>query len=300
MQTVRLSVRPSPIRRSPDAERRTAVSKSASPLIRLTHGRVGPPLFMIHGLGGTFLELVRLAELVNYAGPIYGFRAKGDDGSAAPLSTVDAMAEYYAEAIRALQPEGPYYVCGYSFGGVVAVETARCLKRRQQEIALLVLIESYADRRLWPLRARLGALRCRLRCRIAKLLNQPALETIAYFAGKLTPLAAKAARLARLTRADISSEPRLPKDISASRKVYEAETHARDSYQPRFYPGKITFLKPDITNYGFPPDPALIWGPLCEELEIHGVPGDHRTMILAHADSIAAYLKSWLPDSTKA
>src|SRR5437773_3104337 len=42
-----------------------------------------------------------------------------------------------------LQPEGPYYVCGASFGGLLAYETAQQLKARGQEVALLALFDTY-------------------------------------------------------------------------------------------------------------------------------------------------------------
>ena len=52
------------------------------------------------------------------------------------------MAAYYVRQIRQVQPQGPYFLGGYSFGGVVAFEMAQQLYAVDQEVALLVLFDS--------------------------------------------------------------------------------------------------------------------------------------------------------------
>lgn len=55
-----------------------------------------------------------------------------------------SMAKSYAKAIQKLQPDGPYYLVGYSFGGTVLYEVAHLLREEGQEIGLLALIESWS------------------------------------------------------------------------------------------------------------------------------------------------------------
>jgi thioesterase domain-containing protein len=62
----------------------------------------------------------------------------GDD---AP-SSLAALAEVYVRAIIAVQPEGPYALGGYCFGGLIAVEMARQLEVRGAVVAKLVLIDT--------------------------------------------------------------------------------------------------------------------------------------------------------------
>jgi len=57
------------------------------------------------------------------------------------FSAIEAMAERYVEAMRAVQPAGPYLLGGWSMGRTVALEMAQQLKRRGQEVALLVLLD---------------------------------------------------------------------------------------------------------------------------------------------------------------
>ncbi|KAK9762437.1 hypothetical protein K7432_011823 [Basidiobolus ranarum] len=50
------------------------------------------------------------------------------------------MADIYTAAIRKTQPEGPYAVAGYSYGGVVAYEIAKRLEAQNQRVAFVGLV----------------------------------------------------------------------------------------------------------------------------------------------------------------
>jgi pimeloyl-ACP methyl ester carboxylesterase len=102
---------------------------ASSHLVPVQQGSSGPPFFVIHGLGGDVSELFRLCRRIRSDGPVYAIRALGLDGSCQPLETIDAMANAYIQAIRTLQERGPYRLCGYSFGGLIAFEMARRLSR---------------------------------------------------------------------------------------------------------------------------------------------------------------------------
>src|SRR4029077_3089557 len=45
--------------------------------------------------------------------------------------------------LTAFQPDGPYFLGGYSFGGLVAYEMAQQLSARGQQVAFLGLIDAY-------------------------------------------------------------------------------------------------------------------------------------------------------------
>jgi hypothetical protein len=53
---------------------------------------------------------------MTYRGAVIGIQARGLAGAERPHRTVEAMAIDYLEEVKARQPEGPYYLCGYSFG----------------------------------------------------------------------------------------------------------------------------------------------------------------------------------------
>jgi thioesterase domain-containing protein len=102
-----------------------------------------PPFFFVHPAGGHVFSYTALARHLGSDRPFYGLQAKGVDGDQNPDTTVEAMAAEYVEAIRAVQPEGPYLLGGWSLGGLVAFEMSRQLQVQGQRVALLALIDSY-------------------------------------------------------------------------------------------------------------------------------------------------------------
>ncbi|MEU3781173.1 amino acid adenylation domain-containing protein [Streptomyces sp900129855] len=88
-----------------------------------------PPLILVHPLGGHVLCYVRLARHLPQDQPVYALQAWGTVPGTEPLSSIQEMAAGYLEAVRGACPEGPYVIGGWSFGGFVAFEMARQLRR---------------------------------------------------------------------------------------------------------------------------------------------------------------------------
>ena len=63
------------------------------------------------------------------------------------------MAADYLREIKARQPNGPYCLCGYSFGGLVAFEIARQLSESGNEVGFVGLFDTLMSPVRWPLRA---------------------------------------------------------------------------------------------------------------------------------------------------
>src|SRR5262249_53897649 len=101
-----------------------------------------PPFFCVHGLGGDVLFLRHLAAHLGLDQPLYALRRQGLEGVSPPHTRVEDMAAHYSQERAAFQPEGPYLLGGYSFGGLVAYEMARQLRANGQEVALLALIDT--------------------------------------------------------------------------------------------------------------------------------------------------------------
>src|SRR5260370_14205079 len=75
--------------------------------------------------------------------PFYALQPQGLDGKRPCLTSVTEMAERYIREIRRVQPEGPYRIGGYSFGGLVASEMAQQLRAQEQEVSLPALFHTY-------------------------------------------------------------------------------------------------------------------------------------------------------------
>ncbi|MFX0580694.1 amino acid adenylation domain-containing protein, partial [Nocardia nepalensis] len=101
------------------------------------------PLFCIHPVSGIAWSFAGLAAYLDPERPIYGVQAPSLAAEAVLPDTIEEWARIYVEAIRSVQPEGPYHLIGWSMGGVFAHEIAVQLQRAGQEVATLAVMDSY-------------------------------------------------------------------------------------------------------------------------------------------------------------
>ena len=125
------------------AARGSRGSNALDVLIPLRSGGSRPPLFCVHptsGLGWCYTGLIARTDSDL---PLYALQARGlKPGDELPAS-VEEMAADYVDRIRAVQPEGPYRLLGWSFGGVVVHHVAARLQACGQRVELLALLDSY-------------------------------------------------------------------------------------------------------------------------------------------------------------
>jgi len=274
-----------------------------SPLVCLKDGEGAPPFFIVHGIGGTVMELGKLGKLIDYAGAVYGIQASGVDGTQPALTSIPEMAACYLDAIRGEQNSGPYFLSGYSFGGLVALEMSRQLQKCGEETGLLVLIDAYPHPRLWPLRTRLAVRGRRAQHRLAELAKLPLRETISYALQKAQDLKGRLPILGRSgTSSTDEAVSRWLRDHSdhlppALRKVREAGGAALRAYIPEPYSGDVTFLRAENPDPDFPSWPEPVWRKRVRKIDCHTVKGSHFTIVGEHAESIAARLSQCLAES---
>jgi thioesterase domain-containing protein len=101
-----------------------------------------PPFFSVHTSGGEILDQMSLSRHLGEDKPFYALQAIGVDDKEMPITRMEELAARYIEAIKSVQPEGPYFIGGPYSGGIVAYEMARQLKAAGEEVALLALIHS--------------------------------------------------------------------------------------------------------------------------------------------------------------
>ncbi|MEX3937928.1 thioesterase domain-containing protein, partial [Paraburkholderia phymatum] len=82
-----------------------------------------------HGLSGSAMECWALVHALRSPRPVFALQARGLDGEQPTQRHVEEMAACYIDEMRAVQPNGPYSVTGYSLGGLSACEIARPLER---------------------------------------------------------------------------------------------------------------------------------------------------------------------------
>ena len=87
-----------------------------------------------------------LCSHIDASVPIYGIQARGIESDLPAHETIAEMAQAYVEAIRIVQPQGPYRLLGWSLGGVVAHEMARQIETSGYEVEVLFALDPRFDR----------------------------------------------------------------------------------------------------------------------------------------------------------
>jgi acetoacetyl-CoA synthetase len=253
------------------------------PLLLLKDGAGNPPVFIAHGLGGDVLGLADLAGKIKTRHPIYGVQARGIDGLDEPLSSIDEMAQFHLNAIQQVQMHGPYFLIGYSLGGLVMLEIARRLMAEGNQIALLALVDSYPDKKRIPV--------------VHHMLLS--LHQAKRIAGNLIE-SAQDRWLSKSNHNRDGNEFQRGQSVESTARVVRRmrDTHyvALRSYRPQFYRGRIKFVRAEISTH-FPSNPTAVWAHLAEKFEVETVPGDHVGMIATHFEHLAAVLSRYLAEA---
>ncbi|MFD0548919.1 amino acid adenylation domain-containing protein [Streptomyces rectiviolaceus] len=102
-----------------------------------------PPLFCVHPAAGISWVYSGLLRHLDADIPLYGLQARGITEPEHRAGTLGELAADYLEQIRKVQPNGPYRLLGWSFGGGVAQEIAVQLQEQGERVAVLALMDSY-------------------------------------------------------------------------------------------------------------------------------------------------------------
>jgi len=253
-------------------------------LLLLKAGTENPPVFITHGLGGDVLGLADVVGKIDSQRPIYGMQARGIDGIDAPLASIEERAQFHLDAIRQLQPHGPYFLIGYSLGGLTTLEMAQRLSAAGEKIALLTLLDTYPDKRyLSTLQSTLLTVRQnkrRAQNRIASVLSRK--------------------RSQNLENTDQIQRYLQSESIAGvAERMKDADWAASRAYRPRFYQGKVKFVRAEIGTY-FPHNPTAVWGHLIQDLAVETTPGDHVGMLTTRHSDLGALLSGYLKEANAA
>ncbi|HEX7331915.1 MAG TPA: amino acid adenylation domain-containing protein [Pyrinomonadaceae bacterium] len=277
------------------------------------------PLFLIHSAGGFVFTYIRLAHHLGHDQPVYGLQAHGVDGDLERHTSVEEMAAEYVKAIRAVQPEGPYQLGGWSFGGVVAFETAQQLQAQGQEVNILLLIDSSTRRK--QLKKSTPASRANLLFLFSRQLGIPAERAYPIIEQKSdSPTEALDQILEEAKTLNV-----LPPNAEMSfvRRLYDLlalHVEMIEEYKPQPYKGRVVLLRasealpagPDVGPLTGLAQQWLASKPINSILgrrtkgwetvvktgvEVHDVPGTHFTMmqepnVTVLAEHLTALLKT--------
>jgi thioesterase domain-containing protein len=265
------------------------------PLVLLKAGEGLSPVFFIHGVGGNVTELFPIARSMTYPGAVFGIQARGLARQELPHTSVEAMAAEYLREIKARQPDGPYYLCGYSFGGLVAFEMARRLWESGDEVGLVGLFDTMRSPLSWPLPVWLALIRRRMDLFAARVIDAPILTWPAAAWDAAGRVCAKlyASLRGHLTQTEPDKLP-LPSFLKSAPtsvlRVAASALIASARYRPGYYPGELKLFTPEERDPALP-SPQAVWRRHARSLSVVDTAGGHFTMMsMPNAESAAASL----------
>jgi amino acid adenylation domain-containing protein len=109
-----------------------------------------PQLFCLHPSGGIVFCYQPLARKLQNRARTVGIMHRGfSEPHASPEAWHEMIADYGKEIVAA-QPQGPYYLMGWSLGGTIAFDIAAVLEGQGHTVGFLGLVDSTIPEHLYP------------------------------------------------------------------------------------------------------------------------------------------------------
>lgn len=238
---------------------------SWSPIVPIQPRGSRCPLFCVHPGGGNVLGYQEFIAHLHPDQPVYGIQAYGVAEGQTPHSSVHQMALQYIKAMREIQPAGPYYLGGESFGGIVAYEMACQLVQGGERVAFLFVGDS------WPKTVQGWRY---LRSCLTYPLQLTGQDWISLFRKKVLRQRELRVPLKRYLYAD-----------NLHRANSLAHREASRLYGPRRYPGVLTLFRALERNHEvrrhehYFGGPDMGWRTWAADVVIHWMPDIHREMM---------------------
>ncbi|MEA5552080.1 AMP-binding protein [Anabaena cylindrica UHCC 0172] len=270
------------IRQEPILVNTLSAKSHQSSLVAIQPQGSKPPLFVIHSLGGEVLCYRHLAIHLGLEQPVYGLQPQGIDGKQPPFVRVEDMAAHYIQEIRTIQPQGPYFLGGYSFGGLVAYEMAQQLQKQGEKVSLVAMFDTCRPGYF----QRLSVLK-RIPLHLKNIIQGGHDYVLKKVIGwsRHTKYCIKKAYNYSLNVAshvlDISSKsPETDKYL----QIIDANTQALEKYTFPAYVGRVALFRTKDENrtdkIGIKYDSQFGWGDIVTgELDIYHIPGSHLSLL---------------------
>jgi amino acid adenylation domain-containing protein len=251
-------------------------SASWSSLVSIQPHGTKPPFFCVHPLGGHVLCYQPLAEALGTDQPFYGLQARGLDGRQISSTSIEEIAADYLQEIRLIQPQGPYFLGGHSFGGFVAYEMARQLEQQGERVAIIALFDclgpNYVNKYTFYERMQIHFHNL-IQLSLSRALNYFQVR-VEFFLKQKIPQSIQQ-RYFKVANLFVS-----PKKRSLN-IIQDINYQALQKYTPQTYEGKLTIFRAKVRNINGYSAPHGGWGGLAlGGTDVYEIPGDHVTMLL--------------------
>jgi polyketide synthase PksJ len=121
------------------------IPSQAEIIVPLNQCKEKPPyLFLCHPASGMIYCFNFISAQILEPMSIYGIQDPSITEGSMLFNSVLDMATRYLKAMKTIQPQGPYYLMGYSFGGTIVYEMAHLLNQEDEHVALLAMIDGWS------------------------------------------------------------------------------------------------------------------------------------------------------------
>jgi thioesterase domain-containing protein/acyl carrier protein len=252
------------------AARESAGDRSYAHLVHIQRGSGKVPFFCVHGAGGNVLNFRDLARQLGKEQSFIGVQARGVNGEP-PAESIEEMASLYHREIKEALPNGPFFLGGYSGGGVVAYELAQRLRAEGADVPLLVFLDTFHPHAA-PRKAT-------LRERMNRLLEEGPSYISRQGKFKLTRHIEELSTELKIRFLEGNDLP-LPLELREI-QLTRAFVNAASRYRPKRYEGRVLLFRARmIAEIYQHMGPTLGWQDLVPGLEIVEVPGGHDSLVL--------------------
>jgi thioesterase domain-containing protein/acyl carrier protein len=258
-----------------------------------------PPLFLIHDVTGDVLIFRDLARRLPIDLPIYGLRARGLENGEAPAADIEEMARDYLAQIRTVQPQGPYFLGGFSLGGIIAHEMANIVRDQGQRIGWLGLFDTMVLRHQLAPVDRLAHDYARIVRKLRVLRRLPRSEQRTSLARLFQHLVLRRPR--DIVYANLSAYEGNPSIVANMSRILAAGMRAVSTFRPRHFPGEISFFFAQVRDVSSAIDPTPYWRRYAGTLKIFTIPASHVGILRPPAvELLAEQVRASLAQSAKA
>ena len=229
-----------------------------------------PPLFCLHPAGGLSWSYAGLLRHLPSEQPLYGLQSCSLTRPDRAPSTIDTMAADYLQEIQAVQPNGPYFLLGWSLGGSLAHAIATQLQDQQESVALLAILDGYPP----PQDADLAEPTDQeiFAALIRTLLDEP--DELGH---ELVSVSSLKERLSQASHPMASLDDHI---FQAIIRKFRAAPHLLKSFLPRPFHGDLLFFRATLSADRSSQHSIDAWRSyICGRIEVHDIACLHDKMM---------------------
>jgi thioesterase domain-containing protein/acyl carrier protein len=253
-------------------------------IVQLSDSKDGHPLVVMPGLNGELLHLKGLVGRIEHRYNVVGLQPNLDPRFLETYADFSRTASEYLKIIRAHQPQGPYRLLGYSYGGILGFEIGRQLEEQGQAVNFCGVIDTGIEpdlsyRQLGSVAVHLARISINLPRWIGASCGPDHFRKTVARANRKIRYFGRRIRAHSETKYTFEDEFGPKKSHDYRRKVLGCIFQGFNDYEPKNYRGTVTLFRAVTRPLFHHLSPDLGWSKIAAHVDVHRVPGDHETIL---------------------